>query len=98
MADRRLALKGYFLEVVRDLVARGIVRQQAGQSLADVLRSEPRAVLDEVQADFVAVAAEIGVGLLGGLEVIAKKNLDSLVGSGVTRLAEYIASRGKAKR
>ncbi len=98
MSDRRAALRSYFLEVVRDLVQRGVLRQQAGQSLADVLRVEMRVVLGDVQADFAAVAAEIGVGLLGGVEAIVSNRINTFVGGVGRAIAERFAQVGSKPR
>lgn len=71
--DRRAALKAYFVEVARELVARGEVRRQAGQTFGDILRQEPAVALRIIQEDFAIALAEVGGGLAGGLGVIAGK-------------------------
>ena len=64
---RRETLRAYFMEVIRDLVTRGIVKRQAGQSLEETLKQELPKVLQELQADVFVVAAEMGSGLVQGL-------------------------------
>lgn len=65
--SRREALRAYLMEVVRDLLARGVIRQQSGQTLIQVFRAESQTILSEVSADFAAVGKEIGFSLLNGI-------------------------------
>ena len=65
--SRREALRSYRMEVVRDLLARGVIRQQSGQTLVQVFRAESQTILSEVSADFAAVGKEIGFSLLNGI-------------------------------
>lgn len=96
MANRRDALRSYFIEVVRDLVARGVIRQRAGQSLADLVRAELRTVIGEMKADVIVVAGEIGVGLVGGLETMLRKNFDNILAAGARAVVDRLG--GAAKR
>lgn len=66
-SPRREALRAYLLEVVRDLVLRGVLKKQQGQSLTQVLNTEMAAVLKSVQDDIVDVATEMGVQLAKGI-------------------------------
>ena len=68
MSDpRRAALRSYFLAVARDLVARGAVRRQQGQTLDDILRTEFRSVMRVVTEDLQAIAVEMGQSLIGSV-------------------------------
>jgi hypothetical protein len=69
-ASRREALRNYFLAVARDLIARGTLRRQQGQTLGDILKTEPRVVLAAVSEDLAIVGADLGIGFLGGLQTM----------------------------
>lgn len=90
VATRREILRSYFLDVVRDLVARGVIRKSQGQSYSDILRSETAAVLEGVTEDFAAVAREIGFELGTGLarvvEGAAQRQLSDLIAGGLNRI------------
>jgi hypothetical protein len=64
--NQHAALRNYFLLVVRNLVGRGVLRKQAGQSYEQILRDEWLTVLNEIREDFTAVGAEMGLGLVNG--------------------------------
>lgn len=78
MSARREALKYYFLEVVRDLVMRGVLSRQQGQPLEEILQQEAARVFAEIQLDFASVGIEVGVGLVGGLEKMLYRKLGEL--------------------
>lgn len=99
MNQRRFALRQYFIEVARDLVARGVIHRQKGQSLEDILRTEFRRVMQEVPQDFAAVGAEVTQGLLTGGAIMLSAvthPLAGLAGAGLQALADLIAP-GKRK-
>ena len=62
---RRAALRNYLMEVMRDLVARGVVRRAYGQRLTDVLAAEMPKIAREMEQDLAAIGLEIGGSLLG---------------------------------
>lgn len=102
MSLRRDILRGYFLEVTRDLVARGVMRRARGQSLEDILRLEAPAILREVQADFLEIGIEVGGGLLSAgarvAETVARVQADRIVGEGARMISEAFASILTGKR
>ena len=67
LSSRRQALREYFIEVTRDLVARGVIRHAKGQLIDDILKTEMQVVLNEVSSDFGWVLKEMGSGLLQGV-------------------------------
>lgn len=93
MANRREILKSYFVEVARDLVARGVIRRAQGQSLEAVVRAEYRVVLQHMSADLVAVGRELGVGFLqGGATMIENSGhpLAGIMSASLKALADAI--------
>lgn len=95
--SRREALRNYFLAVVNDLNRRGLLRKQQGQSLEQILRAEAPLLIQEIRADFTAVATEIGMGVLGGLQIAAANGVNNLVGVGVQKLSEILSGVGKRR-
>jgi hypothetical protein len=77
--SRREALFKYLTEVTRDLAMRGAIRWKRGQPFDVILRAEGETILREVAADLTAVAGEIGVGLLGGLQNMGMKWLSEKI-------------------
>jgi hypothetical protein len=71
--SRRAALRSYLTEVARDLVARGIVRRDRGQSLDALLRAEALTVLHEVQDDLTAIGAELGLSLAVAVKQLVER-------------------------
>lgn len=88
---RQKVLLDYFLDVTRDLVHRGGLRKEAGQSFIDVLKLESRAVLVEVSEDVLVVMQELGIGLIGGLEIVARKQVNRAIGGGARILSEMLS-------
>ena len=86
----REALRAYFLSVVGDLVARGRLRQQRGQSLEDVLRAEGEAVMREVKEDFFAVGAELGLGLASSLGMVVGSAAQKSVDRGAQMIGQWL--------
>lgn len=76
---RRDALHYYLTEVVRDLVNRGSIRRRAGESLADILKKEPDAVLRSVMDDLTSVSKDIGDKLLNGLGTMVANSAGNLL-------------------
>lgn len=93
LTPRQKTLLDYFLDVTRDLVHRGTLRRSAGQSFVDILKKEPHVVLTEVKNDVAVVLKELGVGLLGGLEVIARKQAENFISFGAEVLAGALRKR-----
>ncbi len=95
--ERRAALRAYFTTVVRDLVQRGVIRRQRGQSLEEIFRQESGIMIEEVQADLKAVLIEIGVPLLGGLsQMVAgavQRQADRVLGAAIQGLGEMLAGK-----
>lgn len=60
------ALRGYLRTVTRDLLMRGVIRHQKGQSIDSIFAAELGTVLGEVSSDFNIVLREMGAGLLQG--------------------------------
>lgn len=101
-AGRRAALKAYFVEVARELVARGEVRRRAGQTFGDILREEPAVALRVIQEDFAVALVEVGGGLAGGLGVIAGKMagggpLGDLLTAGGKTLGEWVGGLARKR-
>ena len=93
----RDALRTYFRSVVSGLLERGVVRQRAGQSLDDILKSESARVLQEVKEDFFVVGAELGLGfmssagaVLGGL---AQRGIDQATQTLVSSLVDAFSGK-----
>lgn len=71
--ERREALRKYFLEVVRELMARGIVRRRSGQTLEQVLAAEGPRVVAALREDLAAIGLEMGAGLVqAGMRAIGE--------------------------
>jgi len=83
---RHEALRNYFMTVVKDLVARGIIRKQKGQPLDAIIRAEAATVVKEVAADFAQAGAVMGVDFAQSLGAFVHSNVDSLLGAGVRTL------------
>jgi hypothetical protein len=81
------ALKRYFVEVIRDLVTRGVIRRAAGEPLDQILIRESAAILAEIQADFATVGVEVAVGLGRGLELMVQKKVSEWVEFGQRAMA-----------
>ncbi len=77
--------------VAWDLVSRGIVARQAGQSFDDILRTHPKLVLNEVQEDMLVVGRELGVSLALGLGVMVENGLGGPVGKVARSIGEALA-------
>lgn len=101
MTPRRDRLLDYFRMVAWDLVSSGTVARQQGQSFDDILRTHPRLLLAEVQADVVAVGRELGVGLALGLGVMLENGIGGPAGKMAhvagQWLADAIAGTGKKR-
>ncbi len=57
-------LRAYFLDVTRELIARGIIKAKTGQSVPDVLANEMLTVLRYVQEDLTLLVAELGSSIM----------------------------------
>lgn len=79
LSTKREALRHYFVEVIRDLVTRGVISRAAGEPLDQILIRESAAILAEIQADFAAVGVEVAVGLGRGLELMVQKKVSEWV-------------------
>jgi hypothetical protein len=96
MTSKREALKHYFVEVIRDLVTRGVIRRAAGEPLEDIIARESAVILAEIQQDFAAVGLEVVVGLGRGLELMAQKKVSEWVQAGQKVFTEFFKpGRGK---
>jgi hypothetical protein len=77
MPTRRETLDAYIRAVVGDMIARGVIRQQKGWTIAQILRAEGPKVMAEVMADFETVLTSVGGDLARGavnmLEAAAKR-------------------------
>ena len=95
LTARQQALLAYLLDVTKELVARGALRQASGQSLLDIFKSEPRIVLGAVGEDAAIVLRELGVGMAKSKLV---NDLLGAAGSWLTdRMAEAIKGNGKRR-
>lgn len=72
-------LRAYFLDVTRELIARGIIKAKTGQAIPDVLASELLTVLRYVQEDLVLLVAEMGTSLAS----LGSNWLTSLIGKAI---------------
>ena len=89
--DRKLALRAYLTEVVRDLMIRGAIRSQQGWTLDRILRTDGRTVINQVFADLAEVSGQIAGELLRGVGGL----VEARVGGFIHSLAESIAGRRK---
>lgn len=94
-SSKREALKHYFVEVIRELVTRGVIRRAAGEPIDQILHRESAAILAEIQADFASVGLEVAVGLGRGLELMAQKKIAELMQAGQRAVADFFSSGGK---
>lgn len=95
-SNRRAALHQYFVEVARDLVSRGVLRRQRGQSLEDIARVEFVRVLQEIPADCSAVLVDLSGGLIDGAGTIVAKAghpLADLLGAGLRALGQQLKTK-----
>ena len=90
---KREALKHYFVEVVRDLITRGVISRAAGEPLESVIRRESETILKEIQQDFAVVGLEVIVGLGRGLEVMAQKKIAELMQAGQAAVASFFTRK-----
>lgn len=90
---KREALRNYFVEVVRDLVTRGVIRRAAGEPIDDIISRESVAILAEIQQDFAVVGLEVAVGLGRGLELMAQKKVGEWVQAGQRMVADFFKAR-----
>lgn len=60
---RRESLHAYLMDVVRDLIARGMIRSQRGQKIEDLLVAEAKIVYAAVLSDL----KEVGLGVIGNV-------------------------------
>lgn len=93
--SRREALRNYFLAVARDLLGRGMLRRAQGQALADILKTEPRVVLAAVTEDLAVVGAELGIGFLGGAQMMLERADHPAAKVGGILLGELVRSMKK---
>lgn len=106
MSDQRDDLRSYLLQIARNLVARGVVRRQQGQTIEAVLVSELPRVLSEVQQDFWFVVGELGAGFVqSGAQAIgqsigrsAQHEVNRLVGAGVQAVTDALSRLGGNRR
>jgi len=93
---RRDALRTYFIEVVKDLVSRGLIKYKTGQSTQDIIRSEPSIVVREITSDLTSVAGELGLDLLqGGARMAGALNhpLAGVAAAGLQAIVESFKSK-----
>lgn len=96
-SNRRAALQQYFVEVARDLVSRGVVRRQHGQSLEDIALIEFARVLQEIPADCSAVLVVLGGGIIDGASAMVARAAHPLAGIMSAGL-QALANQFKPKR
>jgi hypothetical protein len=95
MSNKREALKFYVVEVVRDLVTRGVISRAAGEPLDRILVREAAAIMAEVQADFAAVGLEVAVGLGRGIELMVQKKAAEWVAVGQRMMSDFFKPGSK---
>jgi predicted oxidoreductase len=84
----RDALRAYFQVVIRDMQVRGMMRAAAGQKLSEILQAEPAKLLEQLQADLLAIGGELLVrGLLGGIDLAG--------GALKAKIIELVTGKGK---
>lgn len=64
--DRNEALRVYLRAVAKDLILRGIIRKQSGQSFIEVLRQEPSTVLGTFIRDLGDAGFSVGTEIVNG--------------------------------
>lgn len=89
-------LRDYVRKVAEDLVARGRIRREYGQTIDVVIRREAQTVFAEVAGDVRALAFELGIGVAAGgvrwLELYARQKADATMTAGVDALFELISA------
>jgi hypothetical protein len=83
------ALRRYFIEVIRDLVTRGVISRAAGEPINQILIRESATIMVEIQADFAAVGVEVAVGLGRGLELMVQKKVAEWVSVGQQMMSSF---------
>lgn len=63
---RQEALRNYLREVAKDLVLRGVLRHQKGQTVIDLLKQDVPAVVGSILRDFKDAGFSIGMEIVGG--------------------------------
>ncbi len=63
---RKFALETYLREVAKDLIGRGILRQQQGWTVVEILRQEPSAVFGSIVRDLGDAGLSVGKEIVGG--------------------------------
>ena len=61
---RKEALEAYLTEVTRDLLLRGLIRKQSGQSMGDILAQESATILGSIARDFQDAGFSVGGSLV----------------------------------
>ena len=79
--QRNALLLAYLREVARDLLLRGIIRQQRGQDVIDILRQEPAIVLSSVIRDLKDAGFSLKQEIAGAFVNAAKGALGDLISS-----------------
>ena len=64
MSRHATLLRQYVHSVAQDMLQRGVIRKQRGQLIEDVVLSEGRAILAEIEADLIEIGTEMGLGAL----------------------------------
>lgn len=83
-------MRTYFRRVVDDLLSRGILRRQRGQSLDDIMAAEAKTVLQEVSGDVAEIARELGVSLGSALVSTGVRALEN---AGARLIADLLWKR-----
>ncbi len=96
---RRDHLLNYLRLIAQDLVTRGVVRHQAGQSLDTLVSAEARAVTNELTKDLAEVLFELSGKMALGAGVVAEKRSDPaglLVAGALRALGQFLLDKKKS--
>ena len=94
-------LREYVREVAEDLVARGKVRREYGQTIDTVIQHETQTVIAEVAGDVRALAVELGIGVVVGgatlMETFVRQTTNEILLSGTKTLIEMLTGGQRKK-
>lgn len=84
-------LRDYVRGVATDLIKRGRIRSQRGQSIDTIIHDEARTVIADVVGDLWVLAEELGIGGAVLLEVFARRKIDDALQMGKDVLYDVLA-------
>lgn len=101
MSRHREALRRYVLDVTRDLIFRGVIRNKQGQRIEEIFAKEITTVLREIEDDLLAVATDTGARIIrsatSALETLAKRKIVELLSTGQETVLDAIFGSKKPK-